>query len=530
MVIKMDEYKNDNINPVSGGSGSGEIPNLNPQPESAHSDPLRQNEGGENRPPESVRPEPSAWNHWPNPDPKPMQDVQSEGTQSSSAAGSDPVRQPEYTRYTSLNGLQDQNNGTFNPAFIQKSESGEYRYRPPYATAEFVKNNTKCKKEKKQKKKSGSVALIVAASLLLSFGTGLGGAYFGISLAGKTVGSESDPLVIYKTAVIADADGNEIKGTLTQDQVYDIVQNSVVEITTDFLTSYGNFQYVNSGAGSGVIISEDGYIVTNNHVITSDNKVADTVKVRLTDGTEYEAKVIGRDEDSDVALLKIEAENLTYAVFGDSETLKVGEQVMAVGNPLGQLGGTATSGIVSATDREITVDNTVMTLIQIDAAINPGNSGGGLFNMKGELVGIVNAKSTGTEIEGLGFAIPVNDAAHVIEELKTNGYVTGKSFVGISLLDVTDSYTAYRYFRSQATGVYVMQIVEGYNDAVLQVGDRVIAVDGSEITSASDVEDVITEHEVDDVLTFTIYRGGQMMEVQVTCYEYTPDTDVTFSR
>ncbi len=361
MVIKMDEYKNDNMNPVSGGSGDGEIPNVNPQPEPAHSDPLRQNESGENRPPESVQKEPSSWNHWPNPDPKPMQNMQGEETQSPNMTVNDTARRPEYTQYTSLNGLQDMNNGTFNPAFIQKSESGEYRYRPPYASSEFGGNDSKRRKEKKRKKKSGGIALIVAAGLLLSFGTGLGGAYFGMSLAGGAGGSGNDPLVIHKTAVIADADGNEIKGVLTQDQVYDIVQNSVVEITTDFLTSYGNFQYVNSGAGSGVIISEDGYIVTNNHVITSDNKVADTVKVRLTDGTEYEAKVIGRDEDSDVALLKIEAEDLTFAVFGDSETLKVGAQVMAVGNPLGRLGGTATSGIVSATDREITVDNTVMS-------------------------------------------------------------------------------------------------------------------------------------------------------------------------
>lgn len=203
---------------------------------------------------------------------------------------------------------------------------------------------------------------------------------------------------------------------------------------------------------------------------------------------------------------------------------------MAVGNPLGQLGGTATSGIVSATDREITVDNTVMTLIQIDAAINPGNSGGGLFNMKGELVGVVNAKSTGTEIEGLGFAIPINDAEHVIGELQANGYVTGKTFIGVSLFDVKDSYTAYRYFRSQATGVYVMRVGEGYNDSALQVGDRIIAVDGAEITSASDVEEAIEGHAVGDVLTFTIYRGGQMMDVEVTCYEYTPDSDIAFSQ
>lgn len=524
----MEEYKNDNMNPLSGG---GEVPNVGQKQNAEYSAPLQQNENrGETSPAnqqqgaaENIHTETSSWSHWPNP--QPMEHVQKDQSQNPNTAGSETAFRPSYTQYTSLNTVQE-NKGTFNPAFVQKSESGEYRYRPPYANPGPNEKGSKHKRERK-KKSGGTIALIVAAALLLSFGTGLGGAYFGMSLAGEESGSGNDPLVIYKTAVMADADGDEIKDPLTQAQVYDIVKNSVVEITTDFLTSYGNFQYVSSGAGSGVIISEDGYIATNNHVITSDNKVADTVKVRLTDGTEYEAEVVGRDEDSDVALLKIEAEDLTHAVFGDSSVLNVGDQVMAVGNPLGQLGGTATSGIVSATDREITVDNTVMTLIQIDAAINPGNSGGGLFNMKGELVGIVNAKSTGTEIEGLGFAIPINDASHVIEELKTNGYVTGKSFVGISLFDATDSYTAYRYFRSQATGVYIMKVVEGYNDTVLQVGDRVIAVDGTEITSASDVEDIISEHEVGDVLTFTVYRGGQMVEAQVTCYEYTPDTDIT---
>ena len=540
MVIKMEEYRNNNENPME--NENREVPNARPDanPESAEPSTQSPNPGEVSNVQEqqdnaqSAQPqqkaETSSWsqNQWTNP--QTAQPAQNENLQRPAGDGAG-TYQHSYTQYTPLNDMQSHGGSSFNPAFIQKSESGEYRYRPPYAPGP---GETPPKKKKERKKRSGGgIALLVAACLLFSFGTGLGGAYFGMSLAddssGTVVGSENDPLVIYKTAVIADANGEEITGELTQSQVYDMVKDSVVEITTDFLTSYGNFQYVSSGAGSGVIVSEDGYIVTNNHVIVSENNVADTINVRLTDGTEYEASLVGRDEDSDIALLKIDAEGLEPAIFGDSSALEVGDQVMAVGNPLGELGGTATSGIVSATDREITVDNTLMTLIQIDAAINPGNSGGGLFNMKGELVGIVNAKSTGTEIEGLGFAIPVNDAEHVIEELQTNGYVTGRTYVGISLYDVQDAYTAFRYFGSQATGVYVMQLVEGYNDDVLQIGDRIIAVDGAEITSASDVEEAVSSHEVGDVLTFTVYRGGQMIEVEVTCYEYKPESDINFS-
>ena len=525
----MEEYRNDHMQPES--EENREVHNVPPRDEANQTDPFSSRPAHAQDAQESQQTaEPASWNHWSNPQPTPHE------SQQGNSGNTETNQQQPFTQYTPLGNVTGQSDTAFNPAFIQRNESGEYRYHPPYAPAPGGPGEKPPKKKKERGKKSGAgIALIVAACLLLSFGMGLGGAYFGIALAdgtSNTAGgtSQKDSLVIYKTAVIADAEGNEIKDPLTQAQVYEIVKNSVVEITTDFLSSYGNFQYVSSGAGSGVIISEDGYIVTNNHVIVSENKVADTIKVRLTDGTEYEAELIGRDEDSDIALLKIDAEDLEHVVFGDSSALQVGDQVMAVGNPLGELGGTATSGIVSATDREITVDNTVMTLIQIDAAINPGNSGGGLFNMKGELVGIVNAKSTGTEIEGLGFAIPVNDAENVIGELQANGYVTGKTFVGISLLDITDSYTAYHYFHSQATGVYVMQVVKGYNDSVLQVGDRIIAVDETEITSANDVEAAIEEHTVGDVITFTIYRDGKMMDVEVTCYEYTPDNDIAFSQ
>ena len=424
-------------------------------------------------------------------------------------------------------------------------QPGAYPHYPPYAVppagTRAVPEYPQ-RPEKQPRRRGAWVAVLVAACLALS----LGGGFFGARWAnpGSTgtpsgvVGENSgftsdpdDPMVLYKSVVLTDENGDEITGTLTQTQVYEAVHNSVVEITTDFLTSYGNFQYVTSGAGSGVIVTEDGYVVTNNHVITDESTgaFAKAVTVRLADGTDYEASIIGSDEDADIALLKIDATGLSPAVLGDSDTLKVGDQIMAVGNPLGELGGTATGGMVSATDREITVENSEMTLIQIDAAINPGNSGGGLFNMRGELVGIVNAKSTGTDIEGLGFAIPVNDAEHVITELRTNGYVTGKVFVGVVLYDITDPYTAYRYFRSQATGVYVWELTEGYNDDALQPGDRVIAVDGSEITSTADVQAAVKSHSVGDTVTFTVYRGGQMIDVQVTCYEYRPDS-VDFGR
>jgi len=208
----------------------------------------------------------------------------------------------------------------------------------------------------------------------------------------------------------------------------------------------------------------------------------------------------------------------------------VGESVVAVGNPLGELGGTVTTGIVSATGRTINVDGTEMELIQIDAAVNPGNSGGGLFNLKGELVGIVNAKPTGTGIEGLGFAIPVNDAVSVSEQIKTNGYVTGRTYIGVSFLDVTDAFTAYKYFGSQTLGIYVYEALEGYNDKALMSGDRIVAVNGTEIVASEDIKAIVKSAEVGDVLKFTVYRKGTLTEVDVICYEYVPETAVDFNQ
>ena len=467
---------------------------------------------------------------------------------------------PQNTGYDPYNAQCRYNTNPYGSANYN-TNSGEYRYRSPYATygsnvppynpyaqqmhspyanpsvqPPFEEPKQKPKKIKGRTFSMGAIAMLLIACVLLSFGAGFGGAYLSLYLSGNrgagnaTIGG-SDALVLYKSAMVTDAEGNEITTDMTVPAVEEIVSDSVVEISTEIMSSYGPYQYVSEGAGSGVIISENGYIITNNHVITGNSSsVADTITVRLKNTTEYEAKVIGTDSESDIALLKIEATGLKAAIIGDSDKLVVGESIVAVGNPLGELGGTVTAGIVSATGRTINVDGTEMKLIQIDAAVNPGNSGGGLFNLKGELVGIVNAKSTGTGVEGLGFAIPVNDAINVSEQIKTNGYVTGRTYIGVSFLDVTDAFTAYRYFGTQTLGVYVYETQEGYNDKNLMSGDRIVAVNGTEIVASDDIKTIVKSAEVGDVLKFTVYRKGTLTEVDVTCYEYVPETAVDFGQ
>lgn len=393
-------------------------------------------------------------------------------------------------------------------------------------------------KEKKPKKKVsltvGTAVLLAIACVVLSLVSGLIGSYLmsGGSEAvyvdkDGNVSSNGGTAVLYRAVKTETEDGKDA----SLESIADLVSDSVVEITTEYVTNTNSFfgQYVSDGAGSGVIISEDGYVVTNNHVVYSSDldKLASTIKIRLRDGKTYDATVIGRDNDSDIAVLKIDAEGLSAAVWGDSDKLSVGQTIVAVGNPLGQLGGSVTSGIISSTDREVTVENTKMNLIQIDAAVNPGNSGGGLFNLKGELVGIVNAKSSGTGIEGLGFAIPANDATLTVEQLIEYGYVKGRVYLGISFYEAN---TGVSYFgSSNETVLYVYGTEKGYNDTVLQRGDRILTIDGEAISSTSDVKSILKDHSVGDKLKFTVLRNNQTVEAEVTCYEYKPSSgSVTF--
>ncbi len=300
-------------------------------------------------------------------------------------------------------------------------------------------------------------------------------------------------------------------------EVYYAVADSVVEITTETVRNGAWMgQYVSEGAGSGVIVDGKGFIVTNHHVVDG----ASNITVRLTTGEEFKAALMGSDETADLAVLKIDASGyeLTVAPMGCSGDLVVGEDVIVLGNPLGSLGGTLTTGIISATERTITVDGTEMVLLQTNAAINPGNSGGGLFNMAGELVGVVNAKMAGSDIEGLGFAIPVDYAHGIIEDLINYGYVKGVADHGLILLDVTveNLPAAYAKYGISNTGVVIL---ESKLTDELQYGDTVISVNGSKISSSSSFNAVVRAQSVGDSLTVKVNRGGRYVTVTYTLGE-----------
>ena len=383
---------------------------------------------------------------------------------------------------------------------------------------------------KKKKKFNGkrvarsAVALVLAAAM--GFAGGFVGAKFGGS--GKVVIQQVAPSSTANSASGSDSSitaASSSGSSLTTEQVADLVSPSVVVITTEQVVYsqwswYGQNQ-VESGAGSGVIISSDGYILTCAHVVDG----ASTITVTIGD-KDYTATLVGEDTTSDIAVIKIDADGLTPATVGNSDSLKVGQSVMAVGNPLGELGGTVTGGMISALNRSVTIQGSssvnTMSLIQMDASVSPGNSGGGLFNMNGELVGIVNAKSSSSDAEGLGFAIPINDAIKVAQELLENGYVTGRPYLGITYLAVTDAQTASQ-LGVNAYGVYVVEVVKGgpAEKAGLQAGDRIVSVDGTEIASKDDLGTLMQKHAAGDTLSITIAREGQMQTVNVTLGEKT---------
>ena len=383
---------------------------------------------------------------------------------------------------------------------------------------------------KKKKKFNGkrvarsAVALVLAAAM--GFAGGFVGAKFGGS--GKVVIQQVAPSSTADSASGSDSSitaASSSGSSLTTEQVADLVSPSVVVITTEQVVYsqwswYGQNQ-VESGAGSGVIISSDGYILTCAHVVDG----ASTITVTIGD-KDYTATLVGEDTTSDIAVIKIDADGLTPATVGNSDSLKVGQSVMAVGNPLGELGGTVTGGMISALNRSVTIQGSssvnTMSLIQMDASVSPGNSGGGLFNMNGELVGIVNAKSSSSDAEGLGFAIPINDAIKVAQELLENGYVTGRPYLGITYLAVTDAQTASQ-LGVNAYGVYVVEVVKGgpAEKAGLQTGDRIVSVDGTEIASKDDLGTLMQKHAAGDTLSITIARDGQMQTVNVTLGEKT---------
>jgi serine protease Do len=307
--------------------------------------------------------------------------------------------------------------------------------------------------------------------------------------------------------------------TLTVPEIANVASDTVVEIQTEVVANSYRGQYVTDGAGSGVILSSDGYIVTNNHVIEGARKIT----VRLRNGQEYSATLIGTDSQTDVAVIKIEATGLHAATLGTSSTLQVGELAVAIGNPLGELGGTVTDGIISALDREITLDDQTMNLLQTNAAINPGNSGGGLFNSKGELIGIVVAKSSGTGIEGIGFAIPIDDVKSVTEQLTTYGYVTGRPLLNMSLLEV-NSQQLLRYYGVSQLGVYIATLPSGSNGeaAGFKVGDCILSIEGKSVSSVAEIKSVLANYKPNQTVTLEIKRSGQTLSLPLILTESKP--------
>ncbi|MCQ4637445.1 trypsin-like peptidase domain-containing protein [Anaerovorax odorimutans] len=384
----------------------------------------------------------------------------------------------------------------------------------------------KAKKKKKSKPVQltrTSLAAIIMVCVLLSSAFGFGGAM----LAGGTGVSSpysagKDNTTNAKTTGfnLEDATGS----SMTVQEITAKAQDSVVEIKTESVQADAWMQQaVIEGAGSGVIIKSNGYIVTNNHVIEGAGKIT----VTTSDKKEYEAKLVGTDADTDVAVLKINAKNLTAVTMGNSEQLNVGDLAVAIGNPLGELGGTVTAGIISALDRSISIDGKTMTLLQTDSSINPGNSGGGLFNQYGQLIGVVVAKSSGSDVEGLGFAIPVNRVAEVADQLMKGGYVKGKPSTGMSYVDMSGQQQGGNSFfgggQQQSVGGVYIQEVTGSNakKAGFKSGDLVYSVDGKEIDNIDTLSSIITSHKVGDKVTYIVLRDGQSKEIKLTLEEKT---------
>ena len=375
-------------------------------------------------------------------------------------------------------------------------------------------------KKRRRRVRAGSILRSVLA-LVLAAAVGFAGGYVG-SMVGdhnKLVIQASDRTEQLTNALASSTStgGDD----LTTAQVAALVTPSVVPIITEAVV-YSNWSWfgqrqIESGAGSGVIISDDGYILTCAHVVDGASNITVTVG-----DTDYTASVVGSDTASDVAVLKIDATGLTPAVLGDSDNVQVGEVVVAVGNPMGTLGGTVTDGIVSALNRDITVEGNEMTLMQTSAAISPGNSGGGLFNTNGELIAIVNAKYSDEDAEGLGFAIPVNTVKTVVQDLLENGYVTGRPAFGITVIGVNDVQTAMQYGVS-SLGVYVQSVNEGSGaeKAGMKAGDRIVSIGNQLVETTDDVTNALKAYNVGDVVEVQVDRSRELITLQVTLGEKT---------
>ncbi|MBQ8237358.1 MAG: trypsin-like peptidase domain-containing protein [Oscillospiraceae bacterium] len=368
------------------------------------------------------------------------------------------------------------------------------------------------------KKKRGTAGLVAVALCCSLLGSAVGA---GGVLAWDTLRQEEpDTTLILKgdrepsVIQIAQIDTNKV---MTPAEVYAANVNSTVGITAAITTNFWGYTTTSPASGSGFIISDDGHILTNYHVIEDSSSIS----VSMYDGSSYDAVLVGFDESNDIAVLKIEAENLVPVVLGDSDNLNVGDSVVAIGNPLGELTFSLTAGTVSAKDREVTLSsNVTMDLIQTDCAINSGNSGGALFNLYGEVIGITNAKySSGAgeaSIDNIGFAIPVNDILPIVESIIEKGYVS-KPYIGVSIYDVSAEAQGYGI----PAGAAIQAVSENgpAQAAGLQAGDVITACNGTAVSGSAELKEQVSGCQVGDELTLTVYRQGQTMDLTLTVGE-----------
>ena len=364
-------------------------------------------------------------------------------------------------------------------------------------------------KKKKSFKGFGNLILTVALSAACGFGGGM------ISM--KYMDDGKQEVVVTTTDQQSPSNVTSVSSSngLTTSEAAQKAAPSVVEILAEgTTTTYGFFggTYTSQSAGSGVIFSSDGNIITNHHVVED----GESFRITTFDGTEYDAQLIGSDAKSDIAVLKVDADNLTPAVLGDSSQVQVGDTAIVIGNPLGTLGGTITDGIISATSRTITINDQAMELLQTNAQINSGNSGGGLFDGNGNLIGIVNAKdsgttSSGTTIEGLGFAIPINTAYDIAQQLIENGEVTNRATIGVYLQELTQPSGKY------AAGLYITEVIKGSGaeSAGLMAYDRIVKANGKSISNYEDLSTALLGKNVGDPFEMTVERNGEQIDVTV---------------
>ena len=404
-----------------------------------------------------------------------------------------------------------------NPGNPNQADPYTYYASMPNTPSEY-RHVPEPKKKKKKKQPWALTLILLLCCCLLSGAMGVGGVLLMQHLQAEEVPETPEQDISYILQGVRENSVIEIATVetgklMTPAEVYAANVNSTVGITTSVTTNFWGYQSTSAASGSGFIISDDGYILTNFHVIEDSSHIS----VSMYNGDSYDATLIGYDESNDIAVLKIDAEGLAPVILGDSNNLNVGDSVVAIGNPLGELTFTLTSGTISAKDREVTFSNNVsMNLLQTDCAINSGNSGGALFNLYGEVIGVTNAKygsssSSSASIDNIGFAIPINSIMNIVESIIEKGYIS-KPYIGISVLDISAETQAYGI----PAGAAVQSVAENgpAAQAGLQRGDVITAVDGKTMTS-SELVSFVASASVGQQIQFSIYRQGETLEITV---------------